>query len=242
MQRYKDLQDIISILGIDELSDEDKQTVARARRIQRFLSQPFHVAEQFTGRPGKYVKLEDTIRSFKEIVDGKHDALPEQAFYMQGTIEEVLEAAEKMKAIGRIRSMADTFQLEVATPERLFVDEQVTEAELPGKEGYMGVLAGACAAAERFRRGRADLQRRRQRQQVLVVDGGFVEVFENHVRVLADNAEYARDIHVDAARRELEQANEALKKAHETGESEAALRAMRGAQARLDAAESGKQS
>lgn len=96
LQRYKDLQDIIAILGIDELSDEDKQTVARARRIQRFLSQPFHVAEQFTGRPGKYVKLEDTVRSFKEIVEGKHDSLPEQAFYMQGTIEEVVEAAGKM--------------------------------------------------------------------------------------------------------------------------------------------------
>src|SRR5438270_1542167 len=96
LQRYKDLQDIIAILGIDELSDEDKQTVARARRTQRFLSQPFHVAEQFTGRAGKYVKLEDTVRSFKEIVDGKHDNLPEQAFYMQGTIEEVLEAADKM--------------------------------------------------------------------------------------------------------------------------------------------------
>ncbi len=97
LQRYKDLQDIIAILGIDELSDEDKAVVARARRIQRFLSQPFHVAEQFTGRPGKYVKLEDTIRSFKEVVDGKHDSLPEQAFYMQGSIEDVLEAAEKMK-------------------------------------------------------------------------------------------------------------------------------------------------
>jgi F-type H+-transporting ATPase subunit beta len=97
LQRFKDLQDIIAILGIDELSDEDKQVVGRARRLQRFLSQPFHVAEQFTGRPGKYVKLEDTIRSFKEIVDGKHDALPEQAFYMQGTIDEVVEAAQKMK-------------------------------------------------------------------------------------------------------------------------------------------------
>jgi F-type H+/Na+-transporting ATPase subunit beta len=97
LQRYKDLQDIIAILGIDELSDEDKQIVARARRIQRFLSQPFHVAEQFTGRPGKYVKLEDTVRSFKEIVEGKHDQLPEQAFYMQGTIDDVLEAAEKLK-------------------------------------------------------------------------------------------------------------------------------------------------
>jgi F-type H+-transporting ATPase subunit beta len=98
LQRYKDLQDIIAILGIDELSDDDKQSVARARKIQRFLSQPFHVAEQFTGRAGKYVKLADTIRGFREIVDGKHDDIPEQAFYMQGTIEEVLEEAEKLKA------------------------------------------------------------------------------------------------------------------------------------------------
>jgi ATP synthase, F1 beta subunit len=100
LQRYKDLQDIIAILGIDELSDDDKQTVGRARRIQNFLSQPFHVAEQFTGRPGKYVKLADTIRSFKEIVEGKHDELPEQAFYMQGTIDEVLERAEELKKQG----------------------------------------------------------------------------------------------------------------------------------------------
>ncbi|HZU25739.1 MAG TPA: F0F1 ATP synthase subunit beta [Bryobacteraceae bacterium] len=97
LQRYKDLQDIIAILGIDELPEEDKVTVARARKIQRFLSQPFHVAEQFTGFKGKYVKLADTIRSFKEIVDGKHDAIPEQAFYMKGPIEEVLEHAERMK-------------------------------------------------------------------------------------------------------------------------------------------------
>jgi F-type H+-transporting ATPase subunit beta len=97
LQRYKDLQDIIAILGIDELSDEDKLTVARARKIQRFLSQPFHVAEAFTGRSGKYVKLEDTIRGFKEVVEGKHDDIPEQAFYMQGTIDDVLETAEQLK-------------------------------------------------------------------------------------------------------------------------------------------------
>jgi F-type H+/Na+-transporting ATPase subunit beta len=97
LQRYKDLQDIIAILGIDELSEDDKLTVARARKIQRFLSQPFHVAEQFTGFKGKYVKLADTIRAFKEIVAGKHDALPEQAFYMVGTIEEALEKAEQLR-------------------------------------------------------------------------------------------------------------------------------------------------
>ena len=98
LQRYKDLQDIIAILGIDELSEEDKLTVSRARKVQRFLSQPFHVAEVFTGNPGKYVKVADTVRSFKEIIEGKHDDIPEQAFYMKGGIEEVLEAAEKMKA------------------------------------------------------------------------------------------------------------------------------------------------
>ena len=97
LQRYKDLQDIIAILGIDELSDDDKLTVARARKIQKFLSQPFHVAEQFTGFKGKYVKLADTIRSFKEVVDGKHDDIPEQAFYMQGDIDDVLRRAEELK-------------------------------------------------------------------------------------------------------------------------------------------------
>jgi F-type H+-transporting ATPase subunit beta len=97
LQRYKDLQDIIAILGVDELSDEDKATVARARKLQQFLSQPFHVAEPFTGRKGKYVKVADTVRSFKEVVEGKHDEIPEQAFYMQGSIDDVLEAHEEMK-------------------------------------------------------------------------------------------------------------------------------------------------
>ena len=100
LQRYKDLQDIIAILGMDELSEEDKIIVSRARKIQRFLSQPFHVAEQFTGTPGRYVKLEDTIRGFKEILEGKYDDLPEQAFYMVGTIEEAVEKAKQMAAGG----------------------------------------------------------------------------------------------------------------------------------------------
>ena len=98
LQRYKDLQDIIAILGMEELSAEDKLIVARARRIQRFLSQPFHVAEAFTGTPGKYVTLKDTIRGFKEILEGKHDTLPEQAFYMVGTIEEAVEKAKNIQA------------------------------------------------------------------------------------------------------------------------------------------------
>ena len=97
LQRYKDLQDIIAILGMDELSDEDKLVVQRARKVERFLSQPFNVAEAFTGRPGKYVKLADTIKGFREIVEGKHDDLPEQAFYMVGAIEEVVASARRMR-------------------------------------------------------------------------------------------------------------------------------------------------
>ena len=96
LQRYKELQDIIAILGMDELSEEDKVIVNRARKIQKFLSQPFSVGEQFTGIKGKYVKLEDSIKGFKEIIEGKHDNLPEQAFYMVGTIEDVIQKAQEM--------------------------------------------------------------------------------------------------------------------------------------------------
>ena len=98
LQKYKDLQDIIAILGMDELSEEDKMVVARARKIQRFLSQPFFVAEQFTGTPGKYVGIKDTIKGFQMIARGELDDVPEQAFYMVGTIEEVMEKAEKIRA------------------------------------------------------------------------------------------------------------------------------------------------
>jgi F-type H+-transporting ATPase subunit beta len=100
LQKYKDLQDIIAILGIDELSEDDKLTVARARRIERFLSQPFHVAEQFTGLKGRYVQVAETIRGFRMITEGELDELPEQAFYMVGTIDEAIEKGEKLKAEG----------------------------------------------------------------------------------------------------------------------------------------------
>jgi F-type H+-transporting ATPase subunit epsilon len=132
--------------------------------------------------------------------------------------------------------MADTFQLEVATPERLFVDEQVSEAELPGKDGYMGILPGHApllsilgAGVLSYKTGGGE--------QVLALDGGFVEVFEDHVRVLAEHAEFGSDIQLDAARRQLEQANDTLRHAHETEEFEDALRALGKAQARIDAAE-----
>jgi F-type H+-transporting ATPase subunit beta len=98
LQSYRDLQDIIAILGIDELSEEQKVTVARARRLQRFMSQPMFVAEVFTGRPGRYVAIKDTVASFKEILDGKADELPEQAFFLAGTIDDVRESAKKLAA------------------------------------------------------------------------------------------------------------------------------------------------
>jgi F-type H+-transporting ATPase subunit beta len=100
LQKYKDLQDIIAILGVDELSDEDKLTVARARKIQRFLSQPFFVAATFTGMEGKFVPVAETVRGFKEIIEGKHDDLPEQAFYMVGGIDEAVAKAERLAAMG----------------------------------------------------------------------------------------------------------------------------------------------
>ena len=95
LQRYKDLQDIIAILGMDELSEDDKIAVARARKIERFLSQPFHVAEQFTGTDGAYVPIAETVRSFRELIDGEHDDLPESAFLLKGSIDQVVEAAKK---------------------------------------------------------------------------------------------------------------------------------------------------
>jgi F-type H+-transporting ATPase subunit beta len=99
LQRYRDLQDIIAILGMEELSDEDKLVVGRARKIQRFLSQPMFVAEAFTGTPGRYVKLADTVKSFKEVVEGKHDELPEQAFYLVGDIGEAMDKAKKLREV-----------------------------------------------------------------------------------------------------------------------------------------------
>jgi F-type H+-transporting ATPase subunit beta len=100
LQRYRDLQDIIAILGVEELSEDDKLTVARARKMQRFLTQPMFVAQQFTGVDGKYTKIEDTVRGFREILDGKHDDLPEQAFYMVGTIEDATEKAAQLRSQG----------------------------------------------------------------------------------------------------------------------------------------------
>lgn len=132
--------------------------------------------------------------------------------------------------------MADTFQLQIATPERSFVDEQVSEAEIPGKNGYMGILAGHAPLLSALKPGLLTYGSAGGKH-VLVIDGGFVEVFDNHVRVLADHAEEAKDVDSNKARRQFEEANRRLQEAKDTAESEAALLAMERAQARLDASE-----
>src|SRR6202011_601990 len=145
LQKYKDLQDIIAILGIDELSEEDRIVVGRARRIQRFLSQPFHVAQQFTGVEGKYVKIADTLRAFKEIVEGKHDELPEQAFFNVGTIDEAVAKAEqiqKQAAESMASALPTKFHLTVVTRERKIVETDAVEVVLPAYDGEIGVWPG----------------------------------------------------------------------------------------------------
>ena len=142
LQKYKDLQDIIAILGMDELSEEDKLTVVARAQDREFLSQPFSVAEQFTGTPGEYVRLEDTIRGFKEILEGKHDDLPEQAFFMVGTIEDAIAQGEDAGLDAHRAHHRDAAR---ARPSRATVDSVV----LPGSEGDFGVLPGARALPHR---------------------------------------------------------------------------------------------
>ena len=203
LQRYKDLQDIIAILGIDELSEDDKLTVSRARKIQKFLSQPFFVAQQFTGLEGKYVPIADTIRGFKEIVEGKHDEIPEQDFYMVGTIDEVVENAAEaaggmIEARGRARgsrpgdgasdaaSTADR-----VSAERSLVNEQVDEVEIPGVEGYFGVLPGHTPLLALL--GLGELwYRQGAGEAYLLIAFGFAEVQPDRVTILAQSGRDGR--------------------------------------------------
>jgi F-type H+-transporting ATPase subunit beta len=138
LQRYKELQDIIAILGIDELSDEDKLTVQRARKVERFLSQPFFVAQQFTGTEGKYVPIEETVRSFAEIIEGKHDELPESAFYMKGGIDEVVEDAKKGRGGRRAEAQEESdseSESESESEAESESDEQADETQASEADG-----------------------------------------------------------------------------------------------------------
>ena len=209
LQRYKDLQDIIAILGIDELSEDDKLTVSRARKIQKFLSQPFFVAQQFTGLEGKYVPIADTIRGFKEIVEGKHDEIPEQDFYMAGTIDEVHRAVHASgrrpkRRVGR-RSEADDvalpthLQLQIVSADRSLVNEPVDEVEIPGADGYFGVLPGHTPLLALL--GAGELwYRQGQEKHYLAIAFGFAEVQPDRVTILAQIAERADEIDVRARR------------------------------------------
>ena len=170
LQRYRDLQDIIAILGIDELSEEDKATVARARRLQRFMSQPFFVAEVFTGRSGKYVAIKDTVASFKEILEGKTDTLPEQAFFLAGTIDDVRENAAKL---ARLTPMP--LHLEIVTPERLAYADDVDVGRLPGLEGELGVLPHHAPLVTTLGVGELRIRKGGAEESFAIV-GGFLQV------------------------------------------------------------------
>ena len=195
LQRYKDLQDIIAILGMEELSDEDKLTVARARKLQRFLSQPFFVAEVFTGQPGRYVKLADTIRGFKEVVEGKHDDLPEQAFYMVGGIEE----AQREGSQDAARTSVVLFEL--ATPTRMLV---CVGGRRGGRAGHRRLLRRPAGARGRFSRlsstGEVMLPDAGETSITWRCCGGFAEVRADRVIILAETAERPEEI--DRARAE----------------------------------------
>lgn len=181
LQRYKELQDIIAILGIEELSDEDKLIVARARKIQRFLSQPFHVAEQFTGRPGKYVPVEETVRGFKEICEGRHDDKPEQAFYMVGTIDEVVQKAEEPKAMNPEKDAR--LHLRVVSPSRLLVEAEVLEVQVPGLDGYLGIWPGHRPLNACLGQGQIIYRTVLNREERLDIKGGLVRVADDKILV-----------------------------------------------------------
>jgi F-type H+-transporting ATPase subunit epsilon len=206
------LQDIIAILGMEELSEEDKVTVARARKIQRFLSQPFFVAETFTGTPGRYVPLADTIAGFKEIIAGNMDHLPEQAFYMVGHLSEASEKAERLKA-GGAWAMAEGWGrilLEVVTPERQVLSTEVDEVSAPGALGYFGVLPGHTPFITTL--GVGELRYRSGNQwEYLSITWGYAEVLPNKVTVLTETAEMAEEIDIERAERAKRRAEERLR-------------------------------
>ena len=192
LQTYKSLQDIIAILGMDELSEEDKLTVARARKIQRFLSQPFHVAEVFTGTPGVLVNLEDTIKGFKGIVAGEYDDLPESVLlhgrHDRGSGREGAQDGGRGGLSFGARTMPDRTQFELVTPERLVLSEAVDMVVVPGTEGNFGVLPGHSLLISTIRPGTIEVYEGRRVIRRIFVVGGFAEVTPERCTVLAEEA------------------------------------------------------
>src|SRR4029078_11914142 len=185
-------QDIIAILGIDELSEDDKLTVSRARKIQKFLSQPFFVAQQFTVLEGKYVTIADTIRGFKEIAEGKHDEIPEQDFYLVGSIDDVLAKFQQRKrqyaVADLIPALPTKIQLQIVSADRALVNETVDEVEIPGWDGYFGVLPGHLPLLAVLHVGKL-WYRQGQEKHYLLIAFGFAEVQPGRVTILAQGAE-----------------------------------------------------
>ncbi len=212
LQRYKELRDIIAILGMDELSPEDKLAVARARKIQRFLSQPFHVAEVFTGSPGKYVPLKETIRGFKMIVAGECDHLPEQAFYMVGTIDEAFEKAKKINPVRRQSDGNHPRRRRLRRREHLQRRGQV--CRLPGENGELGILPRHTPLITRIKPGAVRIERADNGEEEFVfVAGGILEVQPGTVTVLADTAIRGHDLDEAKAAEAKKLAEEAMKNA-----------------------------
>ena len=194
LQRYKALQDIIAILGMDELSEEDKQTVARARKIERFLSQPFDVAAVFTGTPGVQVSIEDTVKGFKGIVEGKYDSLPEAAFYMVGTIEQAVEkakklAAEALDALSRAGVVAmATFHFELVSPDKVLFNGSAQSVLVPGNEGDFQVLSDHAPVMTAMRPGVVGIDDAEGKHARVFVRGGFADASKKGLILLAETA------------------------------------------------------
>jgi ATP synthase F1 epsilon subunit len=239
LQRYRELQDIIAILGMDELSDEDKLVVQRARKVQRFLSQPFFVAEAFTGTPGKYVKLEDTIRGFMEIIAGKHDDLPEGAFYMVGTIDEAMEKGKELAGEGEGEDEPQakeeesesetepepdpeggvrTFDLSVVTPDGAAFEGEAEMVIVPGAAGEIGVLARHAPLVAMLKAGEIRVKAGNDWQS-FAAGPGYFKVQQDRAIALVDDAVRAEEIDIEEARREAEEARVALERA-DSGDDE----------------------
>ena len=224
LQRYKELQDIIAILGMDELSDEDRQVVQRARKIQRFLSQPFFVAEQFTGSSGKYVKLEDTVRGFTEIIEGKHDELPEAAFYMVGGIEE----ARRARQGARDRETAGARRWPTGRAHLLALGRDARGLRVRGRGRAARSFPAPTARSASSRGTRRSWRCSRPARcgsrpsgewTSLAAGPGFFQVQKDRAIVLVDDAVQAEDIDVEQARQEVEEARALIERA-EAGEEE----------------------
>ena len=215
LQKYKELQDIIAILGMEELSDEDKATVMRARKIQRFLSQPFFVAETFTGIPGKYVPLKETIRGFKMIINGEMDEYPESAFFNVGTIDDVIAKAkaesEEAKRHRQERDHMETFGLKIIASDRVFYEGRCLSLVIPAPDGEKGILPRHENMVIAIDVGIARMELKEGEWTEVAVGTGFAEVVNNRVTLLVDTAERPEEIDIRRAQEQRERAEEQMR-------------------------------